>query len=516
MGIFDRFTRQQPTEQADPIRKEPTVGRAYRPRLNHRFLQAGTQDGTTTKWGGTPLTADEIIRRHQRVTVARSREQAANNDYGRAFLRLVRTNIVGPYGVTLQARSRDTGGALDKAANDAIEAAFGLWGHRDNCDVAGTMSWRQLQIMAAEHAARDGEFMFRKIYGADAGPWGFALQALDPVRCPVDYDRTSLENGAFIRHGIEFNRYGRPLAFHFASTAEDEDYYTWAGRNYIRVPASEIIHGFRKDLGAGQKRGLPWMFSALYRMHHLLGFENAAVMNARAGASKMGFIEWDEGMGPECEEGDEVTIDAEPLHFQELPSGARFKEYSPQYPNGEFGLFNKAMLRGVAAGLGASYNTLAQDLEGVNFSSIRQGTLDERENWKDLQEWLIEQLVQPVFEAWLSYSLLTGKIMVGRRPLPATKLEKYREVTFQGRRWAWIDPRADVAASVEAKNNMLASPSSIIREQGKDPDTVWRELAADIEAMRAAGIPDEFIRMSLGEKLTNPVGRPPADAEPAA
>lgn len=482
--------------------------------MGQRFLQAATMDGTTSKWPGTPLTADEIIRRHQRVTVARSREQCANNDYGRAFLRMVRTNVIGPHGFILQAQSRDNGGALDTQANDAIEAAYDRWSRPENADVTGQMSWRSLQVLAVEHAARDGEFFFRKIRGADAGPWGFALQALDPVRCPVDYDRVmNSPEGRFIRSGIEFNRYGRPLAYHFLTVDETQDSYTWNGRNYVRVPADEILHGFRRDLGAGQRRGLPWMFSSLYRMHHLLGFENAAVMNARAGASKMGFIEWDEGMGPEQEDDCPVQVDAEPLHFQELPAGARFKEFSPLYPNGEFAAFNKAMLRGIAAGLGASYNTLAQDLEGVNFSSIRQGTLDEREHWKDVQEWLCECLVRPVFDEWLRYSLLSGQITIGRRPLPASKLDKYSEVEFQPRRWQWIDPRADVESAVTAKNNLLMSPSKIMREQGMDPATVWREIARDIEQMRAAGIPDDFIMLALGKELQQPTPADPgADA----
>jgi len=152
----------------------------------------------------------------------------------------------------------------------------------------------------------------------------------------------------------------------------------------------------------------------------------------------------------------------------------------------------------MAAGFGVPYNELAADLEGVNFSSIRQGTLDSREHWKELQEWLIEQLVHPVFEAWLERALLGGKIKTktGRLLNPA-KVDVYSLVTWQPRRWQWIDPRADVDAAVTAKNNGLTSPGQIIREQGRDPQTVWEETAADLraqmDAMKAQGIPDEII-----------------------
>ena len=73
-------------------------------------------------------------------------------------------------------------------------------------------------------------------------------------------------------------------------------------------------------------------------------------------------------------------------------------------------------------------------------------------------------------------------------------------VSWQPRRWAWIDPRADVQAAVMSKNNLLQSPGQIIREGGRDPSDVWREIAADIEEMRAAGIPDAFIQAAILDK----------------
>src|SRR5690606_28131312 len=164
----------------------------------------------------------------------------------------------------------------------------------------------------------------------------------------------------------------------------------------------------------------------------------------------MGFIEYQDGFGPECDEDEAVEIDAEPLSFHELPAGAKIAEWNPNYPNGEFAVFNKAMLRGAAAGMGVLYNNLAGDLEGVNFSSIRQGTLDERDHWKDLQQWLIETLMQEIFDEWLPRALLAGRIKVRGKSLPAERLDSYKEVTWQGRRWQWIDPRADVQAAVDS------------------------------------------------------------------
>jgi lambda family phage portal protein len=508
MGFFN-WKRQKPAEPAEQSRARVPFSRS---RVGARMFAATQADRLGKEWGGTPLTADQVVERNQQVLVARSREQAANNDYARSFLRMCRQNIVGPKGVMLQAQSADEKGKLDTLANDAIELGWQSWGKRKNCDVTGKRSWREIQQACITSAAKDGEFMVRLVMGREAGPWQFALQLLDPQRCPVDFNVG--QNGAetFIRQGIKFNRYGKPLAYLFGTLDETEADYRYGGRMFVEVPAEEMVHGFLEDM-IGQKRGLPWMATALFRMRQLNAMESAAIVNARVGANKLGFVQWKEGFGPEFDDDEELLIDSEPGEYQVLPQGAEIKETNPQYPSGEYAPFVKQALRGMASGFGVLYNNLASDLEGVNFSSIRQGTLDEREHWKDLQEWLIESLIEPVFEAWLPRALLGAKLIVKGRPLKPERIERYSVVTWQARRWQWIDPRADVQSAVDAKNNMLTSAGRIIREQGQDPQTVWAEAARDVAAMIAAYVAEgidqktatELVLLSMGREPPKPV-----------
>lgn len=476
-------------------------------------------------WGSIPVSPDVFITMRQPVLVARSREQWSNNDYVRGFIRKVRQNVVGHHGVILQSKATLASGKLDKNANAAIEAAWKEWCEAGNCDVTGESSWRELQCLAVEHAARDGEFIFRKVRGSDAGPFGFQLQILDPQRLSVKYENYKFnDTGNFIRNGIEFTRYGKPIAYHFTSTDEwDSYYYSINGKGFVRIPADEVIHGFVKEM-AGQRRGIPWTATGLFRMHHLQGFEDAAVQNARASASKMGFIQYEQGFGPEVDEDTDVagSINAEPLSFHELPEGASLAEWNPQYPSGEFAVFNKAMLRGAATGWGVAYNSLANDLEGVNFSSIRDGKMDERENWKECQQWLIEKLCKPVFLEWLKIALLSEKIvnLKNGKPLSAARITNYKQVHWQPKRWPWVDPKSDATAKVTEVRAGFTSPSQVIREQGRDPDTVYQEIADSIEQMRAAGIPEDFISVMFGllpapeaapSKADESVAKPPKE-----
>ncbi|HKY46139.1 MAG TPA: phage portal protein [Pyrinomonadaceae bacterium] len=500
MGVFDLFRTKPEPAPAPEVKRRPTL--ANMKAAARMFFGSGDTTRLSGDWPTMPVPAEWIISRHQRTVVARSREQYFNNDYMKAYLRLCRQNIVGSSGIVFQSKASTATGKPDLKARKANERAFRDWMKAKNCDVAGNLSWRAIQAACVDCGARDGEFMLRKIRGADAGKYGFALQILDPQRCPVDLDEYDLPNDEFIRSGIRYNRYGRPLSYAFTNQSEDSARlgYTYAGRSFDWVPADEIIHGFKTEI-IGQKRGLPWLATGLFRMKQMGAFEDAAVVNARVGAAKMGVVEFADGTGPEgndgCDEnGDmDLQIDAEAGAFLVLPNGAKLNKFDPTYPAGEFASFIKQCLRSMAAGGGVSYHNLAQDLEGVNFSSIRQGTLDEREHFKELQEWLCEVLCEPVFEAFLESALLRGKIIKDDgTPLPASKIHLYEEHEWQGRRWDWIDPTADMKAAEGKKNNLLASPGALIREQGGDPDRVWEEIGQDIASMRAAGIPDEFIK----------------------
>lgn len=459
------------------------------------------------QWTVIPTAPDAFITMQHSVLVARSREQWANNDYALAFERLIRQNVVGPVGVTMQAKATTPRGKLDKDANAALEADWTEWGEKGNCDVTGKLTWREALSLALVTAARDGEYIIRLVYGADAGPHGFAVQFIDPQRLPVWHDVTSY-NGGFIRHGIEFNSYGRPVAYHFTSTSEaDPTYYMHSGRGFVRVPATDIIHEFIVEM-VGQRRGIPWTRTTLKRLRNINGFEDSAVQNARAGASTMGFVQYRDGFGPAMEDGDELDIQAEPLKFQELPEGAEIKEFKPQFPSGETATFIKSQLRGAASGMGVPYNELANDLEGVNFSSIRQLTLDAREHYKEIQQWLIDGLVKRVRDAHLRLRLLQAAVKVKGQPLAAEKFAVYRQCTWQPRRWAWIDPRADVDSAVQSIRAGLVSPSTVIREQGRDPETVFQEFAADLQAMKAHGIPDDVIHQFLFGQAPQPKPEP--------
>lgn len=426
----------------------------------------------------------------------RSRDLAKNEPLAQKFLEMVTTNVVGANGFTLQARVSETikkaDGTFetkqDGLANNAIEAAWLDWSKPGNCDVSGRMSFPDMTRAITRGVARDGEALVRIREGA-INAYGYALQYLDIERLDTTLNREPAQGVNQIIMGVEMDGDGRAVAYHLLTAPLGRDP---VGKKHARIPASEIIHLYITD-DPEQVRGIPWMHASMIRIHHLKGFQEAAIIAARVGASKMGFYTNKDGSATPVADGEDAAgvpfTEAEPGQFGVLPDGMSFESFNPDYPHANYESFVKGAKRDIGSGFGAAYHSLANDLEGVNFSSIRSGTLEERDNWMLIQRWLIGALLEKVYAGWLDNALLSGAIvMPNGAALPAAKRQKFMAHEFQGRRWQWVDPKKDIEASVMAIENGLASPYTIASQQGVDAEDVLDDIARFQAAVKARNI----------------------------
>lgn len=479
-----------------------------------RGFDGARNDHITAGFLATNSSIDDDIRSASDRLRGRSRNLAQNNDYMRKFLRMCEVNVVGPHGFIFKSLARDQVGDTarpDNAARDVIERHFGLWSRPGGgCDIARRNSLAGLLKLGIKGAAREGEYLFRKVRGAAArNPYNFALQLLDVDR--LDVQRNGEFNGNAVIMGVEIDGYGAPVAYHLLTQHPGALTYVMPrGQRYERVPAEDIFHGFIADRPE-QRRGVPWAHTAMTRLEMLGKFQTAALVAARKGAETVGVLERTldadvpEPGGSPIGERDAATgnvyEESLPGTWDTLPYGYSAKAFDSKYPDQVFGQFVKDALRGVASGLGVAYNGIANDLEGVNYSSIRAGVLEERDCWIELQNWMIEQLVTPIFHEWLSLALLAGAITYPLgSALPAIKLDKFAEHRFIGRRWAWVDPEKDGAANERAVKHGWKTNEQVASEQGFDFHDNLEALAQEQAEAAALGV-------QLGE--------PPAPAAPA-
>ena len=221
---------------------------------------------------------------------------------------------------------------------------------------------------------------------------------------------------------------------------------------------------------------------------NMLGaYQETALVAARAGACQEGYLEnatGEEYIGDGTDEHGQPINTMEPGVIKTLPKGLKFSANHPNNPNTAYGDYVKSVLRGISAGLGVSYNTLANDLENVNYSSIRAGLLDERDMYRTIQQWFIDAFMQPIFDAWLPLAFLSGEIA-----LPFAKMDKFNNPTWKARTWAWVDPKKDQEANILGTNNYMESPQHILASQGRSPEKVLDEIAEWQQMIKDRGLP---------------------------
>jgi len=501
MGVLDRWIRRRgfvKPEEVKPVTK-------FKPVSVVRGFDAAKNDRLTYGFTTTPIHVNADMSRSWGALVARARELAKNDDYVRRFMRVARNNVLGPHGIKLQGRvhfppGTDKAGQPDQAANEAIERAWKHWSMKGVCETTGRHSWREVQSLVIDAVMRDGEAFVQIIRGRGVNKFGTAVRLLDSASLPWDHSVDARGGANKIVMGVEMDARERPVAYHFRTTDSSNDgYYTHGGKGYVRIPATypdgspRVLHIYRAE-EVGQVRGFTGLASAIMRLKMLSGYEEATLVAARVGASQMLFFERDEN-GENEYTGDDTMPDGSPVDEVEpgvarvLPMGWKASAFDPKQPTTGYTEFTKQTLRGIAAGLGLSYVTLANDLEAVNYSSARVGVLEDREEWKGVQAWVVESLCQPVYMQWLATSLLANQIVLtSGAVMPASRYENYTEVAWMPRRWDWVDPLKDMQANALALERGVRSISSIIRERGEDPDDVFEEIKRERERMKELDI----------------------------
>jgi len=474
------FAKRQsaPIEQTGDRPAPTSTGRTVVRRL--RDYAAAAVNRLTNDWRAGHTTANLEIARALPILRNRARDLERNNDYIRRYLHLLTTNVVGHAGIGLQMRVKTARGLDDKRANDAIEAAWQEW-CRD-CAVDGQHSWLDVQHVAMRTVARDGELLLRIPPSWKGNRFGMAVKLLEADHLDVDYSE-QLRDGGEVIMGVEYDRWRRPVAYHLFDQHPGEN-VSFSARQYRRrVPASEIIH-LRRPERVGEARSVPWITCAAPRLRQIAAAEEAEVVAWRIAASKMGFYSPSID-APEDFEGDDEAADGTPISevqpglLEKLPRGWTFQGFNPDKPASTVGSFLKAELRGIASGLNVSYVALANDLEGVSYSSIRSGENADRDNWRVLQSWLIQHLCLPVFTRWLQSAVLTAAI-----PYDPADVDRLNRPIWRPRGWEWVDPSNESAAAEADVRLGVESLYSIAAKRGHDLEEVFaankqaRELAA--------------------------------------
>jgi lambda family phage portal protein len=433
----------------------------------------------TMDWIASILSADQEIKGNMRLLRARARELSRNNPVAKSYLKILTSNVLGEKGIGYQPQVRNNDKTLNSAFNEKIEDAWCEWGKKGNCTADGKLSFRGVQTLVLKNIATDGEVFVRQVRGFN-NKFRFAVQIIDADQVDHLFSRFMSKSENEIRMGIEVDEWGRPVAYH-VNLKHPSD----LGGSLLRerIPADQILHLYDPER-VNQTRGITWFHPCMVEMRMLGGYVEAELVAARTGAAKMGFLKYtDASAFVEPNPDAKYRIEAQPGVIETLPPGLDFQAWSPDHPASAFPAFVKAMIRFVASSMGVSYNALASDLEGVNYSSMRSGLLIERDQWKMLQSFMKEQMLQPIFESWISMALLSASLVLDSRD-PA----RFLAGKWEPRGWMWVDPLKDVQSGILAIGAGLTSRDALVAEQGGDVEEIFEQLREEKELAEEYGL----------------------------
>lgn len=471
-----------------------SVSRMYAQSLAgaRRGFEAAETPAWTESWPTTAASINADLARQLPVLRARSRSQARDNEWAVSYLIKLRDNVLGENGIVLQSRMRGPDGKSLKVINDRLEGAWEKWGRV--ADVSG-MPWLDIEELALNSLAIDGELLYRLRPGV--GPMKFQIELLPADVLDVGVNREWGGNRVIM--GVELDAEGVPVAYWLKATKYGQVFsdIETVGK-HLRVPADQIRHRFVRT-EVGQVRGYPWLSAGARRLWLLKDFEeNAAVASSNA-AKRQGFFFTPDGEAPRGFvdryvstaleqaklEGRELSVEemntllaeaekfatAMPGQFDTLPVGYDFRPFESKWPEVSAEGYVKQHVRGWSAARGASYVSIGNDLEAVNYSSSQVGIVAERDHYRRVQRLLRDWLHREVFEAALPWLVLSTP------GLFAPAIPDYQlAATWQPRRWQGVDPVKTATADETNLRNKLTSRRRIALERGIDPDELFEEI----------------------------------------
>lgn len=402
----------------------------------------------------------------------RARNLAKNNEFVSGYLANIDRNVIGAEGFSLQSRAsteflRDT---IKQHWNDYQSA----WGAYVTLDERG--SGRDFDALIQRSLLVDGEAFIRLVEDPES-PYLYRYELLDPMQITPMYNIPRLNGGGQIIMGVEFDARGREVAYYYRELVAN--YYS-AGYD-LRIPASEIIHLYKRNF-VNQARGYSSLAPAILNLSQMDEYKQAEVIHARIQACTMAV--WEQNGQPagdlldETDQHGEFVREMKPGIFPVAPKGYTAKTLSVSSPSGQFAMFWKAMLRSIANSLGISYNKAAGDYESVNYSSLREATLEDRASFEEMQRYLIENWKSRQFRRFVYALAVTGRIAYN-------SLDDAGRHRFFGKRFPWVDPVKELAAKEKEFDLLLTDPLTALEERGIDPVELldrwatWNQMLQD-------------------------------------
>ena len=285
-------------------------------------------------------------------------------------------------------------------------------------------------------------------------------------------------NGHVIRQGIEFDRIGRRVAYHFLRRHPGDVTDQGGAGETVRVPAAEVIHVI-DPVDAGQLRGISRFAPGIVKLFLLDQYDDAELDRKKVAAMHALFITTPAPAEPfdiaESDEGGERTMDLQPGQIVMLEPGEEVQTWAPADVGQTYEPFQYRTLLQVSAALGIPYAYLSNDMLKANYSNSRLALLEFRRRIEAYQHSvMVWQICRRVWARWLDTAVMAGAIAL---PDYEQQRRVYLGCSWLPPKWDWVDPLKDARAEIEQIEAGLKSRTQALAERGYDADQVDAEIA---------------------------------------
>lgn len=438
-----------------------------------RNYDAGSGSRLNAGWRVANYSAEETDRGSRDIVRARARDLERNSDIMNSVLAAYKRNVVGA-GFTLQAK---TGSAK---RNADLERLWQKWTKKRNCDITGQQSLTEMLRMAVVRKKVDGGIFFVKVY-TNSGMIPFKLQLLEVDELDSLQIRAS-QNGNRVVNGIEYDRYNRPVGYWFRQYAIDG----FTVENPVFVKADDVIFYYTKKRPS-QIREMSDLAPTITRVRDVNEFMTAVSVKERIAACLSVFIEKETptvgiGRGSAADNVTKHDYDGKTLTpgmIKELNAGDKVEVVNPTGQGTDAAAFTKLQQRMIGAGQGLSYEATSRDMSETNYSSARQGSIEDDLTYQEEIE-QITAILDEIYETFVISCYLAGLISL---PNFWDKKDEYFKHEWIRSPKRWIDPQKESNANKVALNTGQKTYKEIAAESGRD----WRQqIDDDIEVLEYA------------------------------
>lgn len=438
--------------------------------------------GKQRKFSRDKSAADVWVQRGAAALRDQARDKCANHDIARGILRKLVNNTVGPNGIGIEPQPRRADGTIHEDYAKALRDAFRDWQRRP--EVTFKHTWSKAQRLAAATWFRDGEAFAQMLSGPvptlDHGTLvPFSLELFEPDMVPLDYS-----DGGRVRQGIERNGWGRRVNyFVYKQHPGDSMGLSPMVLTHISdlrtIDASRMLHVAALDR-IGQLRGISEFASVITRLEDIKDYEESERIAAKIAAMLTAYVKrgtpdmFDPNDVQRDENGNalprDIRLSAGSI-ITDLGLGEEIGLIDSKRPNPNLITFRQGQLRAIAAGVGASYSSIARDYNGT-FSSQRQELVEQWVDYAVLTDDFTGQFVQPVWEQFVSVAHMSGVV---RRPKDVDP-NSADDALFIGQSMPWIDPMKEANAWHQLVQDGFASEVEVMRKRGVNPRDVLEQI----------------------------------------